>query len=122
MWSDEARKASADARAAGAHAQGVANLPTKAAPVVNPTGVAANTSDNWGSKMSDAAWHGAQPIGQYTGHITDLLGMWGKGFGDGIGTGTLSPAEAATVKSEYDKRTDPHIVAANLHQARHPNG
>lgn len=85
----------------GAHSTPINNLPSK--------------GTSWSSGVSDATWHAQQPIAQYTGHISDLVGMWG---GGGLTTAKLSPEESAQVNSEYNKRTDPHTVAGAIHALR----
>ena len=85
----------------GAHSAPINNLPQK--------------GSSWSTGVSDATWHAQQPIGQYTGHIADLLGMWG---GGGMNPSKLSDSEKAQVMDHYNKRTDPHVVAGSLRAQR----
>jgi hypothetical protein len=87
----------------GAHAAPINNLPSKG-------------TSSWSSGVSDATWHAQQPIGQYTGHIADLIGMWGGA--PNMQPGKLTPEETAQVNSEYEHRTDPHVVAGAIHALR----
>jgi hypothetical protein len=86
----------------GAHAGPIDNLPKKG-------------TSSFSSGVSDATWHAMQPIGQYTGHIADLVGMWSTANHQ---PAKLTPDETAQVNSEYEKRTSPHVVAGAIHTLR----
>lgn len=88
----------------GAHSAPINNLPTKGGSIFS-------------RGVSDATWHAQQPIGQYTGHIADLVGMWGGATGNHQ-PAALTPEEASQVNSEYEKRSDPHVVAGAIHALR----